>query len=166
MENLYYNLSEEEFSKGRKFLLWGFAGLFFLGGVYVLMLSFVFGHRTTIPPILSAAPFGICLMVSVIALFATMKRKDLFFSIDNEKIEFRYGLFKPKKHTFNWSDIKSLIIPHQQRKAKLIFKDGSSFIINLTWLQKRKSSAIRKHIYHAASFKQLEIIKVKILPDK
>ena len=33
MEKLFYNLSEEEFSKGRKILLWGFSGLFFLGGI-------------------------------------------------------------------------------------------------------------------------------------
>ena len=46
MENLYYNLSEEEFSKGRKILLWGFAGLFFLAGVYVLIISLVLGHKS------------------------------------------------------------------------------------------------------------------------
>jgi hypothetical protein len=165
MENLYYNLSEEEFSKGRKILLWSFASLFFLAGLYVLVLSLVFGHKS-IPAVLSLAPFGISFVVTVIASFATIKRKDLFFSVDNEKIEFRYGIIKPKKHSFKWIDIKELIMPHKQRKAMLLFKDGSSFIIDLTWLQRKKSSHIRKHIFHAAREKDLNVIKVINLSKK
>ena len=163
MENLYYNLSEEEFSKGRKILLWGFAGLFFLAGVYVLLISLVFGHKS-ITAVLSLAPFGISLVVSLIAAFATIKRKDLFFLIDNDKIEFRYGVFKPKKHLFKWVDIKELIMPHKQKKAKLLFKDGSSFVIDLTYLQKKKAGLIRKHIFYAAREKDLNVIKVNMLP--
>jgi len=163
MENLYYNLSEEEFSRGRKILLWGFAGLFFLAGVYVLLISLVFGHKS-ITAVLSVAPFGISLVVSLIAAFATIKRKDLFFSIDNDKIEFRYGIFKPKKHIFKWSDIKELIMPHKQKKAKLLFKDGTSFVIDLTYLQKKKAGLIRKHIFYAAREKDLNVIKVSMLP--
>lgn len=162
MENLYYNLSEEEFSKGRKILLWGFAGLFFLAGVYVLLISLVFGHKS-ITATLSLAPFGISLVVSLIAAFATIKRKDLFFLIDNDKIEFRYGIFKPKKHLFKWVDIKELIMPHKQKKAKLLFKDGSSFVIDLTYLQKKKAGLIRKHIFYAAREKDLNVIKVNNL---
>ena len=56
--------------------------------------------------------------------------------------------------------MKELIIPHRQKKAKINFKDGSSHIINLTWLQKKKSSLIRKHIYQAAWEKHLKISKV------
>ena len=56
MEKVYYNLSEEEFSKGRKILLWGFAGLFFLAGLYVLLADIVFGQKS-IPAVLSIAPF-------------------------------------------------------------------------------------------------------------
>jgi len=162
MENLYYNLSEEEFSKGRKILLWGFAGLFFLAGVYILLISLVFGQKS-ITAILSLAPFGISLVVSLIAVFATIKRKDLFFSIDNDKIEFRYGIFKPKKHLFKWADIKELTMPRKQKKAKLLFRDGSSFVIDLTWLQNKKAGLIRKHIFYAAVEKNLNVIKVKNL---
>lgn|SRR5450759_117563 len=165
MENLYYNLSEEEFSKGKKILLWSFAALFFLAGVFVLLKSLVFGHKS-IPATLSVAPFGISLVVSVIAALATVKRKDLFFSVDDEKIEFRYGIINPKKQSFKWIDIKELIMPHKQRKAMLLFKDGSSFVIDLTWLQKKKSSHIRKHIYHAAREKNLNVIKVINLAKK
>jgi hypothetical protein len=159
MENLYYNLSEEEFSKSRKVLIWIFAGIFFLAGFYVLFVSLVLGHQS-INPVLSIAPFGIGTVVSLIAAMATIKRNDLFFSIDNEKIEFRYGLFRPQKHSFDWNNVMELKIPQKQRKAMLLFKDGTSFTIDLTWLQKKKSSLIRKHIYYAASEKQLKIIKV------
>ena len=162
MENLYYNLSKEEFSTGRKLLLWGFAGLFFLAGVYVLLISLVFGHKS-ITPVLSIAPFGISIVVSIIAALATIKRKDLFFLIDNDKIEFRYGIFKPARHLFKWIDIKELIMPHKQKKTKLLFTDGSSFVINLNWLQKKKAGLIRKHIFYAAREKDLKVIKVKNL---
>lgn len=159
MENLYYNLSEEEFSKGRKILLWGFAVLFFMAGIYILFVSLILGYENIVP-ILSLAPFGISFVVSVIAAFATIKRKDLFFSVDDEKIEFRYGIFKPKKHTFKWIDIRELVMPHKQRKVRLLLKDGTSFVIDLTWLQKKKSSHIKKHIYHAARAKDLNVIRV------
>jgi len=159
MEKLFFNLSEEEFTKGRKILLWGFVAFFFIAGIYVLFVSLVLGHKS-IPAILSVAPFGISFIVFVIAIFATIKRDDMFFLIDDEKIEFRYGIFKPKKYSFNWIDVKNLVMPHKQRKAKLQFKDDSSFVIDLTYLQKKKSSIIRKHIYHVARSKDLEVIKV------
>src|SRR5450759_5813317 len=89
MENLYYNLSEEEFSKGRKILLWGFAALFFFAGLYILVASLVLGQKS-IPAILSIAPFGISLVVFIIAGIATFKGTDLFFSIDKEKIAVSY----------------------------------------------------------------------------
>jgi uncharacterized membrane protein YdbT with pleckstrin-like domain len=162
MENLYYNLSEEEFSKGRKLLLWIFAGLFFLAGVFVLMQSILFGQKS-ISPALSIAPFGISFVVLLIAILSTVKRKDLFFSVDDDKIEFRYGILKAKKHSFKWEDINELIMPHKQRKVVLRLKGNTSFTINLTWLQRRKSSLIRKHIYHAARYKNLNVTKVKHL---
>ncbi len=159
MEKLYFNLSEEEFTKGRKLLLWGFAILFFLAGVWVLISSLLLGH-TSIPAVLSTAPFGISFVVSVIAAFATIKRKDLFFLIDDEKIEFRYGVFKPKKYSFLWSDVKELVMPHKQKKAQLCFNNGTSFIIDLTYLQGKKAGLIRKHIYYSAKAKNLNVTKV------
>jgi hypothetical protein len=162
MDKLYYNLSEEEFSRGRKFLLWGFACLFFLAGIYVLNANLILGQKS-IPAVLSLAPFGISFFVTIIAAFATIKRKDLYFSIDNENIEFRYGIFRPKRHSFKWNDIKSLVMPQKQKKVMLLFNDGSSYIIDLTWLQKKKTSLIRKHLYITATRKNLVISKVKNL---
>ena len=165
MENLYLNLSEEEFSKEKKILLWGFAALFFLAGVYILVVSLIFGQKS-IPPVLSVAPFGISLVVSVIAGFATFKGTDLFFSIDDDKIEYKFVIIKPMTHSFKWTDIKELVMPHRQKKVKLIFKDGSSFVIDLTWIQKKKSSQIRKRIFHSAREKDLNVIKVITLTKK
>jgi hypothetical protein len=159
MEKLYYNLSEEEFTKGRKILIWIFVAAFFLGGVYVLLAGPVFGLHH-IKPVLSIAPFGISLIVGIVAAFATIKRKDLFFLIDDDKIEFRYGIFRPKKYSFAWPDLKEIIMPHKERKAKLFMKDGSSFIIDLSWLQRKKSTLIRKHLYHTANTKNIKIVKV------
>ena len=99
MENLYYNLSEEEFSKSRKILLWIFSGLFFIAGLWVLILHFAFGKKESMPVVLSIVPFSISLVVSLIAIFATVKRKNQYFSMDDEKLEFRFGIIMPKKYT-------------------------------------------------------------------
>jgi hypothetical protein len=162
MENLYYNLSEEEFSKGRKILLWSFSALFFLAGIYVLFVSLILDQKS-ITPVLSVAPFGISLVVCIIACFATFKGTDLFFSIDHDKIEYKFGMIKPITHLFKWCDVKELVMPHKQKKVQLIFKDGSTFIINLTWIQRKKSSHIRKHLFHVAREKDLNVIKVATL---
>ena len=131
-------------------------------GVYVLFVSLVLGQKS-IPAILSIAPFGISLIVSVIAGTATFKGTDLYFSIDMEKIEYKFGVIRPVTHSFKWIDIKELVMPSRQKKIKLVFKDGSSFVINLTWIQRRKSSSIRKHIYHVAREKDLNVRKVLTL---
>ena len=162
MENLYYNLSEEEFSKSKKILLWGFAALFFIAGVYVLVLSLIFEQKS-ISPVTSVASFGISLVVSLIAAFATFKGTDLFFSIDDDKIEYKFGFIKPVTHSIKWIDIKEIVMPKRQKKVKLVFKDGTSFVINLTWVQKRKSSLIRKRIFYSAREKELDIKKVNTL---
>jgi hypothetical protein len=165
MENLHFNLSEEEFSRGRKFLLWGFAILFFLAGVYILIINLVFGHKS-IPLFISLITFGISLFVAVIAGFASITRSDLFFTVNDEIIEFRFGIIGPKKHTFRWADIKELVMPHKQKKIMLVLKDDSTFMMNLNWLQKKKSSAIRKHIYIAAKEKNVSVTKVANLQNR
>jgi len=162
MESLHLNLSEEEFSKGRKMLLWGFSALFLVGALYVLISNLVFGHKS-IPLFISLITFGISLFVGVIAAFATIRRKDLFFTVNDEKIEFRFGIIKPRKHSFQWIDIKELIMPQKQKKVMLHLNGGISFLINLNWLQRKKSSLIRKHIYQQARLKNLKVIKVPVL---
>ena len=165
MENLHLNLSEEEFSKEKKILLWGFSAFFFLAGAYILVASLFLGQKS-IPPLLSIVPFGISLIVSVIAAFATFKGTNLFFLIDHDIIEYKFGVFKPVTHLFKWIDIKELVMPLKQKKVKLIFKDGSSFVINLAWIQRKKSSEIMKHIYHVAREKDLNVKKVSFLKKR
>ncbi|HBH83160.1 MAG: hypothetical protein A2X05_17475 [Bacteroidetes bacterium GWE2_41_25] len=162
MDQLFYNLSEEEFTKGRKVLLWIFAFLFLIAGLYVLTAAPIFGHLS-IHPILSVAPFGISFVVLIIALLATIKRKDLFFLIDEGKIEFRYGIFRPKRHSFKWTEIKEMVFPSKQRKIKLILNDGTSYVIELSYIQRKKSTIIRQHIYHAAHHNGIKTIKVMTL---
>jgi hypothetical protein len=163
MENLYYNLSEEEFTFGRKVLIWIFFAAFFLGGIYVALVGPLFGVNR-VKPILSLAPFGISLIVGLIAAYATIKRKDLFFLIDNDKVEFRYGLFRPKRYSFKWSDMREIVMPHKDRKIKVLFKDGTSYIIDLMWIQRKKSILIRKHFFHMAREKNLNVLKVVHMP--
>ena len=165
MENLYYNLSEEEFSKRGKILLWCFATLFFLAGSYVLFVSLILG-QISIPPILSVAPFGISLVVAIIAGLATFKGTNLFFSIDADKIEYKFGAFKPATHSFKWTDVQELVMPRKQKKVMFVFKDGSRVIINLNWMKRNKSSSIRKHIYHVAREKDLAVTKVSLISNK
>jgi membrane protein YdbS with pleckstrin-like domain len=162
MENLHLNLSEEEFSTGRKVLLWTFSFLFFLATIYILVINLVLGHKS-IPLFIALITFGITLFVAIIAAFASIRRKDLFFTVDDEKIEFRYGILRPMKHTFKWVDIKELVMPQKQKKAAILLNDGSSFLINLNWLQKKKSSLIRKYIYIHAKEKNLKVTKVPMI---
>jgi len=159
MEKLYYNLSEEEYTTGRKVLLWIVTILFFIGGIYIAMLSPVFGKHS-VSPVISLAPFGIGVLIGITALFATIKRKDMFFLVDNDKIEFRYGLFKPKKSSFPWTEIKKLVMPHRERKVKVMFKNNTSKIIDLSYIQRKKSILIRKHLYIGAREKDIAVLKV------
>jgi hypothetical protein len=162
METVHYNLAEEEFSKEGKIILWIFAAMFFLTGIFVLYRSLVLGHKD-IQANLSIAPFGISLIVSIFAAYATIKRKNLYFSVTDEKIEFRFGIINPKLHLFQWVDIKELIVPLKQKKIMLKFSDGKCFVINLNWIGKKKSVQIIKNIYLFAKSKNISILKVKYL---
>jgi hypothetical protein len=165
MENLYYNLSEQEFSRGRKILLWLFTSLFFLAGVGILFMNAIM-HNDSIHLSLSLAPFGISLVSGTIAIIATFSKNDHYIIIDNDKIEFKFGMLKPSIQTFLWNDIKEIHLPHKQKKVKLIMKNDSSNIINLTWIEKKKSSHIRKQFYYAAREKNINIVKFQYLPSK
>ena len=90
---------KEEFTKGRQGSFMDFCrSCSFLAGLYVLTASPVFGHES-IHPVISVAPFGISFIVLLIAALASIKRNDLFFLVDDGKIEFRYGIFRPKRHS-------------------------------------------------------------------
>lgn len=159
MEKLFYDLSEAEYTRGRKALLWIVTFLFFLGGIYVAMLSPVFGKHS-VSPFTSLAPFGIGLLIGLTALMATIKRKDMFFLIDNDKIEFRYGMFRPRKSTFLWNDVRKLVMPHRERKVKIMLRNNSSSIIDLNYLQRKRSILIRRRLILGAMEKNIPVLKV------
>jgi hypothetical protein len=165
MESVNYNLSEHEFSKGRKILLWGFSAMFFLAGLGIIFMNAIL-HNKSIHIVLSIAPFSISLATGLIAAMATLRKKDHFFNIDDHKIEFKYGIFNPKKHTYLWDDVKEVHLPHKEKKVKLIMKNLSPVVIDLTWLEKKKTSHLRKHFYYAAREKNINIIKLMHLPKK
>jgi hypothetical protein len=162
MESHYYNLAEKELSKAGKILVWCFGAMFFLSGIFILLRSLIL-KNIDVSPELSLVPFGASLAVWAFALYATIKRKDLYFSVDDDKLEFRYGLIAPKLRSFKWSEIEELVIPSEQKKIMLIFKERPFFIINLTWIEKKKSHHIIKHIYQIAREKNLKIERVKTL---
>src|SRR4030042_4496108 len=143
MENLFYDLSEAEFTKGRKVIIWSLAAFFFIAGLWNLFSNLVLGN-TTFSLGIAIIPFLICLFITLFAAFATIKREDHYFCIDDDKIEFRNGIINPKKHSFPWINISEIHLPHKQKKALLFFKDGSSHDINLMWVEKKKATAIRK----------------------
>jgi hypothetical protein len=162
MENLFYDLSEPQFSKGRKILLWAFSFIFFLAGSAVIFMNLVF-HDQSMHITLAFIPYAISIVVAIIAFMATFKREGLYFLIDHEKIEFRFGIFKPVKHLFKWIDIKEIHLPHREKKVQLNLKDSTFFIINLTWLERRRTNQIRKYFFYAAKENNIPVLKVQML---
>jgi hypothetical protein len=165
MEKLFYDLSEQEFSSGRKVLLWIFSGVFFLAGAGIIFMNVV-QHDQSIHITFCIPPFGIGLFTGIIAYMATSKKKDHYFLIDDDKIEYRFGLFKPVRITHKWSDINEIVMPHKERKILLKYKNNTQNIVNLNWLEKKKTHFIRRHFYHAAKEKNISIVSVAILPHQ
>jgi len=163
-QQLYYNLSEEEFTKDRKLIIWVSACFFFLVSLYVFMESFI-SVRKSIPTILALPPLITCLIITGIGFWAKLKRKDLFFLVDEGKIEFRFGVFKAKRRSFKWAKISSIVMPLTQRKIKLNLNDGKSFVINLIFFKQEKSISIKNYIYKLAVEKEIKVAVVKRLHD-
>lgn len=159
MEKLFFDLSESEFSIGRKILLWIFCASFFLAGLAIVYM-YLIQHDKAIHFSYSLAPFGISIFAGIIAYMATVKRKDHYFLVDNERIEYRYGLFKQVRQTHFWNNIKEVHFSHQSKKIRLVCNDGSRPVINTTWLERKKSALIRKHIYYGARENNIRIFKV------
>lgn len=160
MEKLYFDLTEHEFSKGRKILLWIFCFSFFLAGVAIVYM-YLIEHDLAIHVSYSIAPFSISLFAGFIAVLASIKKKNHYFVIDDEKIEYRYGLVKPVFRSYRWDNIKEVHLAHMSIKVRLLHYDGTVSVVNLTWLEKKKSSAIRKHIYHASREKNIPVLKFR-----
>jgi hypothetical protein len=165
MEKLFYDLSKQEFSSGRKALLWIFSGAFFLAGAGIIFMNVVMNDQS-IHISFSIPPFGICIFTGIIAYMATSKKKDHYFLMDDEKIEYKFGLFNPIKITHNWSDIEEILMPHKEKRALLVYKNKTEHVVNLNWLEKKKTHYIKRHFYHAAKEKNINISSPSTLPKR
>jgi hypothetical protein len=165
MEKLFFDLSESEFSKGRQILVWSFSAVFFLAGCGIIYMDTVL-HDKTIHMTFAIAPFGICIFTAIVAYMASSKKKDHYFKMDDDMVDYRFGFFKPVRVVHKWSDVKEIHIPHKEKKVMLVYNDNSEHIINLTWIQKKKSHFIRRHFYYAVREKNIALIKVQTLPKK
>lgn len=147
MEDLRLNLSKNEFSKARKILLWVLASLFALGGAWDLYLKLI-KHDYSAQIGLTVILFAISGFIFFIAVLASVTRKDHYFKVDNDHISYRYGLIFARQHSYNWSEIKNIIMRYKERKAILVLENGKQETINLNWVKRTNSTTILKHIYY------------------
>lgn len=158
MEDLFFNLSEQEFSKGRKTLLWVFGTIFILIGLWDLYLK-IFKHNSYANIGLTVSTLTIGGVVYFIAILATAKKKENYFKVDTGRISYRFGLISPVHRDILWENIDTIYMPSHQKNIFVGDKSGKMIHINLTWIEKNKSRLIKKHIYYVAKDKNIEIIK-------
>jgi membrane protein YdbS with pleckstrin-like domain len=159
MEKLHYNLSEEESSKGWKILLGLFAGIFILTGAYILADNYIF-KKASIPVSFAVVPLVIGVLVGAIAIYIAVRKKDQYFNITNDELEFRYGIMRARYHKCRWDDINEIMMPRRQKKVKLFLKSGSDLVINLNWLDRQKAARIRKYLLYIAHERNINLHKV------
>jgi len=162
MEKLFFDLTEHEFSRGRKVLLWIFCFFFFIAGMGIIFMNVVL-HQESIHITFSIAPFGISIFVGAIAILSSIKRTDLFFQVDDEGISYRFGLFRPARYSFKWEEIKEIRMPHRDKRFKIYLHNDESYMVNLNWIEKRKTSIIRKHVFYSAKDNNISVVKVQHL---
>ncbi|MBS0009924.1 MAG: hypothetical protein KFF49_00840 [Bacteroidales bacterium] len=160
MEALKLNLSRNEFSTGRKILLWILGTLFLTGALWSLYVRLAKIDESAEPGLILVL-FLISAFIYFIALLATVQKKSHFFHVDEDMISYRYGFFFPGYHKHKWEDISEIIMKYDQRTAMLILNNGKHISINLKWIQKSSSQLILKHIYYTAQNKNLPVIRNK-----
>ncbi|MDX2414527.1 MAG: hypothetical protein QNK33_04990 [Bacteroidales bacterium] len=158
MEDLYFNLAKEEFSKGRKILLWFMAIATTIVTLVIVYLKYI-KHDTNATIGLAITLTLITIFFYMIAILSTIKKKEHFFKVDNNTISYHYGLMFQSHHTYNWNEVKKLYVPPHSKNITLLLKNGNIVGINLTWIEKNKSRMIRKHIFYSAKTKGIEIHK-------
>lgn len=158
MEELNLNLSEHEFSKGRKILLWVFGSIFMLIALWALYLKLFVPEKAAANSLIITA-FSIGGFVYFIAILSTARTKQHFFKIDSSQISYRFGLLAPSHKTIDWTDVKKVFVPKKTKSAFLVLKSGTVINLNLSWIEKKKSRLIRKRIYHTAKEKNIDIHK-------
>lgn len=158
MEDLYFNLSEKEFSKGRKILLWIFGTIFIIIGLWDLYLK-IFKHDSYAKIGLTITSLGIGLFVYLIAFLSISGKKGSFFRIDSAGISYRFGLLSPVHREFAWNSIITVYMPPKQKNIFISEKTGIITGIKLAWIEKNRARIIKKHIYYGAKERNIEIVK-------
>lgn len=158
MEDLYFNLAKEEFSKGRKIILWFMAVAATVVTFVDVYLKFI-KHDTT-------ATIGLTITLGIttaffylIAILSSVKKKEHFFKVNKEDISYHYGLMFQTHHIYKWKEVQKLYVPPRSKNITMLLKDGKAVKINLNWIEKNKSRMIIKHLFYSAKYKGIEIAK-------
>lgn len=158
MEVLRLNLSRNEFSMSKKVLLWIVGSMFLAAGIWAIYMRFV-KKDSSIQPGLTVVLFALSAFLFFIASLASFRKREHFFYVDNETITYRYGLISSRHQSYNWSEIKKIVMKYNQRKAILVFNNDKQVTINLNWINKSNSQIILKHIYYASKYKGLPVTR-------
>lgn len=158
MKDIDINLYEKEFSKGRKVLLLVFGSVLLATGLYNVALK-VLKYDYLPSPGLTITTLGLGTFILLIALFATSKRKNYYFRINSERLEFRYGIMIAKEGKFRWNDISKIYMPPKEKSFYLENTSGKITGLNLNWIEGSKAIIIRKNIYYAARQLNKDIVK-------
>lgn len=158
MEELKLKLSRNEFSTGRKALLWIAGTLFLAGGLWNIYMKVV-KHDETVQVGLTIALFTISAFIFFLATLASVRKRNHFFYVNSDSISYRYGLLFPRHRSHNWSDIKEVIMKYNQRKAIFVLNNDKQVVINLNWIQRTNSKIILKHIYYESRNRGLPVRK-------
>jgi hypothetical protein len=160
MENIEINLYEKEFSKGRKVLLLLFGSVLLATGLYNIALKLL-KYDYLPSPGLTITTLSLGTLILLAAFFATSKRKNFFFRINADSLEYRYGLMIAKEGKFQWNDISKIYMPPKEKSFFIESNSGKITGINLNWIEGSKAIVIRKNIYYAARQLNKEIVKAR-----
>ncbi len=149
MDNLHHKLSDQEFSTGRKALLWIVGSIFFCIGFWDIYKSNILNDdRISIGVV--TVTFSIGLFIYFVAFLASRKKKEHFFTVDNNGISFRFGTFVEVHGNFTWQEIDHINFPPHTRLFVLNLKNGDKKAVNLNWINKDKGKSILRHVYYSA----------------
>ncbi|MEZ4999340.1 MAG: hypothetical protein R2744_01345 [Bacteroidales bacterium] len=158
MDDLYFNLSEKEFSRGRKIILWIFGTIFILVGLWDLFLK-LFKHNNMASMGVTITAISIGLFVYLIAILASSRKQENYFKVDSNTISYRFGLVAPTMNEITWTEVKTIYMPSHHKNIFIGKNTGRIIKVNLTWIEKNKSRLIKRHIYYVAKQRNIEILK-------
>ena len=158
MDNLNFKLSEKEFSKGRKALLWIVGSIFTLIGLWDIYKSIELKDDRISVGVVTVT-FSIAIFIFLVAFLASRKKQDHFFNVDDRGISYNYGMLLESKGNFEWTGIDHINFPPHRRAFILHLKAGGHKEVNLNWIEKTKGKSILRHVYYSAGIHGIRIIR-------